>query len=338
MGTDIIPYDPYHPHLGYTLLVAILAWLCVALYCRLWLKQQPRLRTMLYAVAIGLPIFGETTSYLIDQLRPAPNTPLGYVLTHFHAYVLQRIPMDTFLTPLVGMLLGALLVGLTLFSLARFGYGTWQLNRALADAAELSATEHSYLIDRLQGTATAPATPIPPILVCEIDVPLAFTTGILHPRIYVTPALLDLLTPDEMMAVLCHEWAHILRRDTFWNWLVRLLRDVVWFLPGSHLAWQSMVASQDEACDAMAVTMTRQPLTLARALVKVASAKAHSEMPSLVAASPFALAGSAPSSRVEQMIRLHERAVAPRRLHAVGAFVLVLGMLVLSVLPALLGS
>src|SRR5581483_2288661 len=121
---------------------------------------------------------------------------------------------------------------------------------------------------------------------------------------------------------LCHEWAHVQRRDTLWNWLIRLLRDVVWFLPGSHLAWQSMVASQDEACDALAVQMTHQPLALARALVKVAGAKIDTAMPPLVAASPFALTGATPRERVAQMIRLHEEDGRPSRIATIGAFVL----------------
>jgi len=90
MGTDIIPYDPYHPHLGYTIAVSILAWLCVVIYCRMALKQQAWLRILLYAAAIGLPVFGEFMAYVIDQLRPAPDTPIGYVLTHIHAHVIQR--------------------------------------------------------------------------------------------------------------------------------------------------------------------------------------------------------------------------------------------------------
>src|SRR5690349_22511738 len=52
---------------------------------------------------------------------------------------------------------------LTLFSTARFIYGTLQLNRALADAVALSATEHAHLIDRLSKTAATPAT-LPPII------------------------------------------------------------------------------------------------------------------------------------------------------------------------------
>jgi hypothetical protein len=55
---------------------------------------------MLYALAIVLPSYAEATAYLIDLIRPEPDTPLGYLLTHIHAYVLQRIPIDSFLSPI----------------------------------------------------------------------------------------------------------------------------------------------------------------------------------------------------------------------------------------------
>lgn len=338
MGTDIIPYDPYHPHLGYTLAVSVLAWLCVAVCCRLALKQQPGLRTLLYSVAIGLPIFGELTAYVINRLRPAPDTPIGYVLTHIHANVIQRIPIDSFLSPtMIAIAVGTLLL-LTAISLARFLYGTRQLSRGLRGAIPLEQTAYADVLSRLSGVVKPQAVELPPILLCDVGAPMAFTTGILRPHVYVTPALFELLTDDEMIAVLCHEWAHVQRRDTLWNWLIRILRDVVWFLPGSHWAWQSMVASQDEACDALAAQMTHQPLALARALVKVAGAKMNGAMLPMVAASPFALAGATPRERVEQMIRIHAQPEQPRRINAIGAFVLIGVLLILAVLPALLGS
>jgi beta-lactamase regulating signal transducer with metallopeptidase domain len=336
MGTDIVPYDPYHPHLGYTLAITCLAWTCVTLYNRFALRDRPHTRTSLYALAIGLPIYAEGAAYVINRVRPAPNTPIGYVLSHFHAYVIQRIPIDTFLSPAVGEIVLSILLMLLLGSVVRFVLSTRQLKRALAGAVPLSQTAYAHLGAQLAARDHAHA--LPAILVSDIDAPLAFTTGLLFPSIYITSTLLDLLTHDEMIAVLCHEWAHVLRRDNLWNWLVCLLRDVSWFLPGSHLAWRSMISSQDEACDALAATMTKQPLTLARALVKVASAWSDDTAPSLVAANSFARSSTAPRSRVEYMIRLSDDTAPLSRAYLAGAYALMVVFLVLGPLPALVGS
>jgi Zn-dependent protease with chaperone function len=77
------------------------------------------------------------------------------------------------------------------------------------------------------------------------------TAGILRPSVYVTTALLSLLSTDEIVAVLCHEWAYVLRRDT------------VWFLPAIHTAWRRMVDTQEAACASQAARMIGQPLSLA---------------------------------------------------------------------------
>jgi Zn-dependent protease with chaperone function len=338
MGTDIIPYDPYHPHLGYTLAITCLAWVCVALYNRFRLQQCPQQRTRLYALAIGLPIYAEAVSYLIYLFRPAPDTPIGRALSRFHAFVLQSFPIDTFLEPFVGGIALALLVLVTIGSLARFAYGTCRLTSVLRSAQSLEATRHAYLAVQLaQATTHLGYTP-PKILVIDHDAPLAFTIGLLAPAIYLSSGLLRLLTPDEVVAVLCHEWAHVLRRDNLWNWAVRLLRDLLFFLPGNHLLWRCMVASQDEACDALAAEMNREPLVLARALVKVAAAWRQCKSPApLLDASPFALATASPQSRIEQMIRISDSNAVPSG-RAIGAYVLAGMLLVLAVLPALLGS
>lgn len=339
MEADIIPYDPYHPHLGYTLVVTCLAWISIGLYSQRYLRRSPHTRTMLYALAIVLPIYAEALAYLIDLVRPAPDTPIGYVLTHIHAYVLQRIPIDSFLSPITEdialIILGCLILGY----MARFFYGSYQLNRELASAVPIARTGHADLLVDLAAANDLRALAVPQIYVSDIDAPLAFTTGMLNPRIYVTNMLLDLLTHDEMIAVLGHEWAHILRRDNLWNWLVRLLRDIGWFLPGSHLAWRSMVASQDEACDALAVSLTHRPLALARALVKVAGAW-NGYKPQMHTVSSFAHSSASPHARVEQMIWLSDDSASKlmRRGVVLGAYALAAVLLVLAPLPALLGS
>jgi hypothetical protein len=109
-------------------------------------------------------------------------------------------------------------------------------------------------------------------------------------------------------------------------------------MPGNHLLWHSMIASQDEACDALAVRITRQPLALARALVKVAAAwRLHKAPIELPVASPFALAQVSPHSRVEQMIHISDTGAADFG-RSKGAYVLAAVLLLLAVLPALLGS
>src|SRR5262245_13603463 len=227
MGTDIIPYDPYHPHLGYTLAITCMAWVCVGMYSRFRLRQRPKQRIRLYALAIGLPIYAESVSYLIYRLRPAPNTPLGYALSHFHALVLQRLPLDTFLEPLTEEVALGLLVLITLASLARFGYGTLRLTSILHDAKPLDITSHAHLATHLTQATAHFGHSVPTILIVQHDAPLAFTIGLLTPAIYLSSSLLELLTPSEVVAVVCHEWAHILRRDNLWNWAVRLLRDLL---------------------------------------------------------------------------------------------------------------
>ena len=338
MERDIIPYDPYHPHLGYTLAITCVAWVSVALYSHFRLQHHPKWRITLYALAIVLPIYAEAVSYLIYRLRPASDTLVGYILSHFHAYVLQRIPIDTFLSPTLSAVLIGLLIVLTIGSIARFCYGSIQLSRRLVDARPLSRTPYAYLLPQLDLIGTGWGAAVPTILVTDLDAPLAFTTGLLFPSIYVTTTLLALLTTDEQIAVLCHEWAHILRRDNLWNGGIRLLRDLVAFLPGNYLLWQWMIDSQDEACDALAVQITRQPLALARALVKVANAWEAYKEPSIPrVTSPFAMISASPQPRVEQMIRLSD-AEAPPAGPARGAYVLALAQLLFAPLPALLGS
>lgn len=336
MGNTIIPYEPYHPHLGYTLGITCLVWLTVGWYGRARLARRPAVRALLYALAICVPLYAECTSFTIYLIRPAPDTLVGYYLSHFHAYVVNRIPIDTFL-PLAGIwLIIGVFVSLACLSLIRFLVGMRQLRALVAPARPLTSTRYTHLVAMF--TSIAAASPI--VMMLDLDAPLAFTAGLFGGKIYVTQQLLELLTEDEALAVLCHEWAHIVRRDNLWNSAVRLLRDMLFFLPGSHIAWRWMLASQDEACDRLATMMTSQPLALARALVKVSAAWNACAAPELPTATvnSFALGVSGTQARVEQMIAVLEENERPARSALLGACLLVAVVLILAPLPALLGS
>lgn len=338
MGTKVIPYEPYHPHLGYTLAVTLLAWLLIWIYGRLALANRPRTRVALHGLAIALPLYAELCSYLIFRVRPGPETTVGNWLSRFHAFVLNSLPLDTILSATMLSFAGATLLLLLSIALLRHYLGITRLNRFLAGATPLDLAEYPDLAACVQSYAISANCGLPSIMLVESRAPLALTAGVLRARIYLSRSLLELLTPDELLAVICHEWAHILRRDNLWNSLLRLLRDSLWFLPGNFLVWRAMLASQDEACDALAAAMTEQPLVLARALVKVARAWHGQPAPDLHGASPFALALSSPRTRIEQMIRLGEPTRPPRRRTLLGAYLLAGSLLVLAVLPAMLGS
>lgn len=338
MGTAVVPYEPYHPHLWYTLGVTCAAWVAVYLYNRYALHDRPRTRVMLVGLAIGLPLFAELGNYLIFLLRPGAETAVGGALSHFHMAYLQPLQIDLFLAPGALLVIGSALALLMLISLLRFIYGSYRLHQGLRIATPLPETEYAPLQERFARIAAENGMSIPPVGVLPLQAPLAFTTGLLRPRIYITEVLLDLLTVDEVMAVFCHELAHVRRRDNLWNWCIRLLRDMAWFVPFSHLGWRWMVTSQDEDCDAMAVQLTQEPLALARALVKVSGAWADAELPPLISATSFAAARSDITTRVEQMIALSDD---PRRSSwraLAGAYGMASALLVFSVLPALLGS
>lgn len=63
-------------------------------------------------------------------------------------------------------------------------------------------------------------------------------------------------TEDRRMA-LAHETAHVLRRDLWWNLLVSAVNTVLWFHPLVWLAGRRYLASQEAACDELAVLRAR---------------------------------------------------------------------------------
>lgn len=332
-------YEPYHPHLGYTLAVTCLGWLLIAWYSRYQLREAPRARAILYSVAIFLPIHAELTSYLIYLLRPGPETALGAWLLGFHNRVLVSLPLDTFLEPVVILVAIVAVIVLLLISIVRFIVGNRQIRRLISFATPLTSTHYRPFAQQLKTLADQHQQTMPAVFVLPLDLPLAFTSGMVQGKIYLADSLFLRLQPDEVMAVICHEWAHILRRDNLRNSLVRLGRDMLVFMPGGYLLWEALVRSEDEACDLLAVKLTGEPLALARALVKVAMAWQGKQQyqQALVGTSSFAMAETGPERRVAQMIRVSDASSESIHHSVIGTTVMTCGLLLLAILPTLVG-
>jgi Zn-dependent protease with chaperone function len=97
----------------------------------------------------------------------------------------------------------------------------------------------------------------------------AFAAGVRRPWIALDPELADTLDDRELDALLAHEMAHIRLRDPMLCLLTGICRDLVFFLPGIHLANVWLRREQEEAADDLAAGCTRRPAALASSILKV---------------------------------------------------------------------
>jgi Zn-dependent protease with chaperone function len=97
---------------------------------------------------------------------------------------------------------------------------------------------------------------------------VACCVGLLRPQVLVSQGVIDALPEDELQAVMAHEQAHAHRRDN--------LRGLVVY--GVTLAWpgsqrqrlrQDLAADAEQACDAYAATVTRDPQVVKRAIERL---------------------------------------------------------------------
>ena len=130
-----------------------------------------------------------------------------------------------------------------------------------------------------------------------------------RPLVLVPRGVAELLDAAELDAVLLHELAHVRRGDLRWNLLQRVVLALLWFHP---LAWslQAGIARERErCCDALAVRHGAQPAALARALVKLAEARAHPTLGMAMAMSQ----GGALTERVQDLLQPARAGAGSRR-------------------------
>jgi len=101
-----------------------------------------------------------------------------------------------------------------------------------------------------------------------MDTAVAFSAGLVQPRIYVSTALLRRVSASELEATLLHELAHVRRRDPLRCWLVEL---VVWSLRFPRTAWLGLAhrAARESRADAQATAGMGDDRPLLQALGKV---------------------------------------------------------------------
>jgi len=142
----------------------------------------------------------------------------------------------------------AVVVGVTLFALARLVAGLVFLRRCRRGASPLIPTPDSIIkLQRGFGLTI-------PFLVSErFTVPITF--GWWHPAILV-PETFRGLSPDEQEGVACHELLHVQRRDWPMTIIEELLRAVVWFHPAVWILLPKIALCREQVVDEHVVRLT----------------------------------------------------------------------------------
>lgn len=97
----------------------------------------------------------------------------------------------------------------------------------------------------------------------------AFTTGLLHPRIYVAQGLTDALDAEQLAALLAHEAEHMRRRDPLRLSIMRALACTLFWIPALRRLASDLADEAEIQADDAAVACVGE-VALASALVTVA--------------------------------------------------------------------
>ncbi len=112
-----------------------------------------------------------------------------------------------------------------------------------------------------------------------IKVPILL--GHLKPLILIPVGTINLLTEEELEAVLAHELAHIIRRDFSMNIFFTLIEILFYYHPGVWLMAATIRSEREHCCDDLALFLCKNPLAYARALYKLEAAHKAARLPGL---------------------------------------------------------
>jgi len=143
--------------------------------------------------------------------------------------------------------------------------------------------------------------------------PLSFAVHVKRPTVVMSEKLLTLLNKDEIEAVMAHELAHIKNSDTSLKSLVTAYKTVLPFDPMIRIVEAAFHREREMVADETAARVTRKPLALAMALIKIYEAFPKKRVVSQTGFSILGVDSAVRnrhppiSDRVDRLIRLAEK-------------------------------
>ena len=107
------------------------------------------------------------------------------------------------------------------------------------------------------------------ITVITSEAPIALTYRLIKPKIVLSTALVNMLTEEELRAVICHEQFHQQHRDPLKKFLITLLVTALWYVPILKWVSKHYQTLREIEADKFAIQQTNNMLDLSSALLKL---------------------------------------------------------------------
>ncbi|WP_273851752.1 M56 family metallopeptidase [Guptibacillus spartinae] len=101
------------------------------------------------------------------------------------------------------------------------------------------------------------------------DAPIALTYGFIKPKIVLSTALVNMLTEEELRAVICHEQFHQQHRDPLKKFFITLLFTSLWYVPILKWVSKHYQTLREIEADRFAMQQTNNVVDLSSALLKL---------------------------------------------------------------------
>jgi serine-type D-Ala-D-Ala endopeptidase (penicillin-binding protein 7) len=154
-------------------------------------------------------------------------------------------------------------VAWSLFHAARFAGGALAVRRAKRHSQDCPAD----VLSQLPHWSRLAVTGRPTRVILSDRVRFAAVLGCGFPVIALAPDLPDQLSVEDLDRVLCHEWAHVQRRDDLAQLVQQLVRAIVGWHPAAWWLDRQLELEREVACDAAAVRVTGSAKGYAACLV-----------------------------------------------------------------------
>ena len=171
-------------------------------------------------------------------------------------------------------LLSALLLG-AIVKVTGLGVSLLRLRRIVARAHPVASDQVLSMLELIQGRIPMRH---PPRLLESAEVSVPVAAGVIGDYVLLPTGWAGSLCRDEMLAVLCHESAHLARRDHYVVILQELFASVLWFHPLVHLFNRMLNRVREEVCDNYAIAMVERP-AYCEALLHLAVGRPRKSVP-----------------------------------------------------------